>query len=429
MNAPPGHDVDAVGSGRSTTGAAAVSATPPGPARAGAIETQQRLRLRRFALAMATYVFNGLATLVVANIGAGETPEGFWFRFLGLAVLINVVLAATFVTGWNLRFKDPSLTGAQIVASGLWGMVALHAFPDARPLVLMFFVPAFCFGMLRLSASQYIGVAALVMVEYAGLLAFDALTRASFDRHYEFFVFMLFGSLLAWLAWFGGVVSRIRSDLHARTIALEEANRLITEKSITDELTTVYNRRHAMDTLRQMAALAERVGLPLSVALFDVDHFKKVNDTHGHHVGDQVLRTLSQRTRDALRGSDRVLSVPGPSAPGREVPRDDASGMVARFGGEEFLLLLPGANLEQARSVMTRVTQDVTRDPIDAPMPLKVTLSTGVAQHRQGESIDQLLQRADAAMYRAKRAGRDRVECADDGAGATTVMPLPTARM
>lgn len=407
----------------------AASASTPAPQRHGSIEAHQRLRLRRFALALATYVFNGLATLVVANIGAGDTPGGFWLRFLGLAVLINVLLAGAFVGGWNLRLKDPSLTGLQIVASGLWGMVALQAFPDARPLLLLFFVPAFCFGMLRLSAGQYFGVAAIVMVEYAGLLVFDASTRPSFDPQYEFFVFLLFGSLLAWLAWFGGVVNRIRSDLHARTIALEDANRIITEQSITDELTTVYNRRHAMDTLRQMAALAERVGLPLAVALFDIDHFKKINDSHGHHVGDAVLRALSQRTREALRSSDLVLSVPAAGAPGRQARPDQASGMVARFGGEEFLLLLPGATLEQARSVITRVTRDVTRDPIEVHVPLKVTLSTGIAQHRHGESIDQLLQRADTAMYRAKDAGRDRIVCADDGSSALTSSPLPAEPM
>ena len=377
----------------------------------------QRVRIRRWLLAVATYAFNAAAAAGVAQIGLGEVPPAFWWQFIGVAVAINVVLGLVFATGWNLRFPDPSLTGLQIVLSAGWGMLALYAMPNARPLILMFFVPAFCFGMLQLPARAYYMTAVAVMAVYATMLLVDHATRPGFDLRHELFVFGLFGALLAWLAWFGSIVDRIRRDLRRRTHELEEANRLITEHSITDDLTSLANRRHAMAVLRRSVALAERQGMALSVALLDVDHFKRINDRHGHQAGDAVLRELAHRMRDALRDSDHVL--PAPAAAATDGTGDDR--MLARLGGEEFLVLMPGTTLAQAATTMERLAQRVRALPVEVPTPVEVSFSAGVAQHRRGETVDELLHRADAAMYRAKSLGRQRIEC-DGGA-----LPSPQA--
>lgn len=155
-----------------------------------------------------------------------------------------------------------------------------------------------------------------------------------------------------------------------------------------DSLTGISSRDHVLANLATAVFDASRLGTPLSVAMVDIDHFKRVNDTHGHLVGDLVLRGIAQRMRDALRDDD----------------------LVGRYGGEEFLLLLRGAPLTTAAAVADRLRQRIATTPIDAEgQRVHVSTSMGIAQLRAGEDATSLLARADAALYRAKALGRDRV--------------------
>ena len=146
-----------------------------------------------------------------------------------------------------------------------------------------------------------------------------------------------------------------------------------------DPLTGAYN-RNALEVL-----LEERA--TLSVAMVDVDHFKAINDQHGHAAGDDVLRRLTQVIASVLRPSDAVV----------------------RFGGEEFLLVLPEVSLGEAQRIAERARAAV--EAISS-FPSPVTISIGIAEHRQGEAPMTLIERADAALYAAKKAGRNRVEVA-----------------
>jgi hypothetical protein len=129
-----------------------------------------------------------------------------------------------FTIGANLRFSDPSLTREQIVYSGFWGLVPLYALPEARPIVMMFYIPAFSFGMLRLTRRQFLGVTAYVMGFYALVLIVEYLQgRRGFSIHYELFLFVLFGILLTWFAFFGGFVSDLRRRLRLRNLEIEKA--------------------------------------------------------------------------------------------------------------------------------------------------------------------------------------------------------------
>jgi two-component system cell cycle response regulator len=133
-------------------------------------------------------------------------------------------------------------------------------------------------------------------------------------------------------------------------------------------------------------------GKPVSVLLFDIDHFKSVNDTYGHAAGDEVLRAIGQRASANLRGTD----------------------MVARFGGEEFVVVMSDTPRDLAAMVADRIRERVAAEPIplqDDPAGLTVTVSIGVASTGPDDTTpDDILRRADAAMYRAKAAGRNRVE-------------------
>lgn len=201
-----------------------------------------------------------------------------------------------------------------------------------------------------------------------------------------------------------------------RILALEhtlrERNREIARLAVTDPLTGVYNRRHLMEYLPRELARARRYGRPLGLILCDLDHFKGVNDTYGHGVGDEVLTEFTRRLAGQVRrGVD----------------------WLARCGGEEFVLVLPETDLSGSLAVAHRLRQQVAATPFATSAgPVMVTASFGVAARPVGEadSLDagSLLARADACLYQAKAAGRNRVvgpwgplPGGDDPAG----VPLP----
>jgi len=161
------------------------------------------------------------------------------------------------------------------------------------------------------------------------------------------------------------------------------------ESAERDALTGLGNRRHFARRGGELMAQVQRHDSPLVLALIDVDHFKSVNDTHGHAVGDRVLTGLAHVLRENARASD----------------------VVTRYGGEEFLMLLPGVTLEQAAEACERLREAVARTSWDvgSAAPLRVTISLGLACTPPHE-MDLLLSRADAALYAAKRGGRNRLQ-------------------
>jgi diguanylate cyclase (GGDEF)-like protein len=161
------------------------------------------------------------------------------------------------------------------------------------------------------------------------------------------------------------------------------------ELAMHDELTGLYNRRHFIELAESELARVRRTGTPLSLAMVDIDHFKRVNDVFGHAVGDLALKELAVAMRETLRGSD--------------VP--------ARFGGEEFVLLLTDTALEGALSVTERLRERVGRTEVRVAddRVARFTISAGVAELGPGEAFESLLARADEALYRAKDEGRNRI--------------------
>jgi hypothetical protein len=202
-----------------------VSGEPKAPGGDIGIKTAQRLRMRRFGMALGTYAFAIVTTALTTRLGLGKMSNAEWILFLGLALFGNAVFFLLFATRANLRFSDPSLTWIQIFYSGLWGMLVLYALPKARPIVLMFYVPAFSFGMLRLTRAQYLRLVAAVMGLYAGLLLLEYFQRPQdFRIQYELFLFVLFGMLLTWIAFFGGFVTNIRRRLRMQNEEIRKAH-------------------------------------------------------------------------------------------------------------------------------------------------------------------------------------------------------------
>ena len=167
----------------------------------------------------------------------------------------------------------------------------------------------------------------------------------------------------------------------------------VREDALTDGLTQIGNRKMLDLRLREETARARETGEPLCVALADIDHFKAFNDTYGHRIGDEVLCLAARILKDSVKGQDTP----------------------ARYGGEEFCLVLPRTSLQDATRLANGIRHTLENRVLTSKKTGesygRITISFGVSQYRRGEPVDEFLNRADTALYRAKAAGRNRVEC------------------
>jgi diguanylate cyclase (GGDEF)-like protein/PAS domain S-box-containing protein len=170
--------------------------------------------------------------------------------------------------------------------------------------------------------------------------------------------------------------------------AQKQAREELLVQATRDALTGVFNRRYVEDVVGKEVGRAERHARPLAVAMVDADHFKRINDSHGHQTGDEVLRAISDRCQKMLRSND----------------------VFGRYGGEEFVIVFPETTVEEAGVVAERLRSAVADSPITVgDHALDVTVSIGLGAHARGDDADKLLRRADTALYDAKQAGRNLV--------------------
>jgi diguanylate cyclase (GGDEF)-like protein len=178
---------------------------------------------------------------------------------------------------------------------------------------------------------------------------------------------------------------------YERRLQAEARAEDMSQLAITDPLTRIMNRRGITVALLDSMAQSERYRAPLTVAMADIDHFKKINDTRGHEAGDRILAEVAGVLSEELRMPDKV----------------------ARYGGEEFLILFPHTSLAQARKIADRIRAAVGKHRFELDgTRFPLTISLGVAQFQRGEDLEKLMSRVDRALYDAKEAGRNRVATA-----------------
>jgi len=358
-----------------------------------AVERKQALRTQR--LGIATAVYAPCALLLYLVEWFGFLPDGFTLLWAGLFAGANLLFFLLIRSRLNLRFADPSMTMAQMsVAIAAVALVLYHA-QAARGALLMFLPVIVVFGVLQLSTAQVLVMGALAVLTYAAVILLLAINRpASVDLRLEWVQWIALTATLAVLCALVGYMSGVRQRL-------SQSLRTIREMAQRDALTGVFNRHHLADTLEREIGRCERASPAFLALMVDIDHFKRINDRHGHLVGDEVLRFVAQEIRAALRKSDYV----------------------ARYGGEEFVVLMSAADPASSPAACERLRARIARMVVTKLAGEPVTVSIGGAAYREGDTAASLLERADAALYRAKRGGRNRVEL--DLSAATDAGPQP----
>jgi len=222
----------------------------------------------------------------------------------------------------------------------------------------------------------------------ATMAVMSRLNPAIYKAEVEIGHFAMVSIMLAVVSLLAEQLSRLRERLRRQRIDLAQALERIQNLATRDDLTGLVNRRHMQELMQLEHQRGVRSGHPFCVAVIDLDHFKRINDTHGHATGDEVLRSFAREALAAIRVSD----------------------VLARWGGEEFLLLLSDTRGPLARLGVERLrerTASLRMKLSDAP--LGFTLSAGVTEHLAGESLADTIARADQALYAAKAAGRNKV--------------------
>jgi diguanylate cyclase len=297
---------------------------------------------------------------------------------------------AAYASGWNLRFRDPSLT-APLVLAGVTvqlGLVVL-APQVAFPFIVNIFT-VFAFGAIWMSLRASIAVWALTLAACGAVLwALGARTAVPAESPAEVVLTwlcfsLILGRCLLLSVYANALRAKVAEGRRRLAASLEQVQELVHY----DELTRTLNRRSLIGRLEQEIGRARRSGAPFSVAMLDLDHFKAINDTYGHAVGDEVLRQFTATVSATMRETD----------------------VFGRYGGEEFLLLLLVSDPRASLAPLERIRLAVALHDWEAVVPgLALTTSIGVAGLLPEETVAQLLRRADEALYEAKAAGRNRV--------------------
>jgi diguanylate cyclase len=356
------------------------------PARA---QRRRRGRLVTVAMVSASHVVSAVLFGLLWASGAIDATVPIVYAAVAFSAcaIFFIVLGS----GWTDALRDHYIVMPHMAVHALITLAFILWVPQIGVLLIMALFVIFAFGALRMNLRRVL-IGSLVMALVIGaVIAYLgprlALPVATWQQRAV--CGLWFALILVCSTLIGLYGSRLRGLLRERNAQLATTLKQLDRLAHHDELTGTLNRRSIMQLIEEERQRMERTGQPFGIALFDVDHFKRINDGHGHVVGDEVLRRFAVSAATEMRHTDRL----------------------GRYGGEEFLMLLTGTPDDEGALVATeRVRLGIERQPwSEIAQGLALTVSAGVGVCRRGESIEQLLMRADAALYAAKHAGRNRV--------------------
>jgi len=358
-------------------------------------DKDQAVRIERLLLASSTYLFG--IFIVGYCRWHGLFPAAPYTIVLGGALAFSLLFYAAIRLKWNLRASDPSLTFPQMLVASMVNTYLVYHTTEVRGVLLMGYVLILVFGIFKLRRPQFLVVGALVLIVYACIIAVEYVSnRPGFNLPVEVFQWLVLSFVYPWFAWVGGYISDLRRKQRETNqqlkVAIEHNAKtleLIRKQAICDELTGLFNRRHMLEQLAGFNSAASAGRDKFCVLLIDIDHFKRINDSAGHFVGDQVLVECAAAIQTSVRKTDTV----------------------ARWGGEEFMVLLPSESLSSIGDVIDRIHHRITAlDFSGLGVNAPVTVSIGAAESRREELVKDVLTAADTALYLAKANGRNRTE-------------------
>lgn len=353
-------------------------------------DPKQRLRLARSLSAAVVFLLCMLIQYFAVVFGMADRMHALLMVAFVLCAECGFYVAIR--SGWTLRWRDPALTMPQMIFAIVCAALAYAINPPLRGLMPMVMALVLVFGAFILPPQRcrqlgWLAVLALVTTMMLSM----ARHPADFPLRIEAFHFLLSALVLPVIGRLAGQLSDLRFRQKVQQRALRDALEALRKLATHDELTGLPNRRRALEIMDYEERRTRRQRAPLCTCLIDIDHFKQVNDRLGHLAGDQALQHFAAILGKALRAGD----------------------VLARWGGEEFLLLLPATQVGDALPVIERLRQ-LCADPENwrEHPELKVTFSAGLTAQEYGESIDLAIARADVALYEAKKAGRNCVQTA-----------------
>jgi diguanylate cyclase (GGDEF)-like protein len=354
----------------------------------------QRERIAWIGMTAASYATDTLFLALFAVAGTLSGTVAVTYGAAAAAISAGTYWATA--SGWNLKLRDPSLVKPlNILGIAMQLGVVLVAPQIAFPFLANLFT-VFAFGMiwlpLRASIALWaLGIAGTAAVFYVVRGRIGVPDSSAFEL---ILVWLYFSLILARCLLLSVAANAMRARLADSRRKLAASLEQVQQLASHDELTGTINRRSLMAAMERERMRAERSGAVFSLAMIDLDHFKRVNDTYGHAAGDEVLRAFAATVRATMRATD----------------------VFGRYGGEEFVLILVGDAPASALKAMERIRVAVAAKDWSAIAPdLPVTLSAGIASHCKGETIEQMLHRADLALYLAKDAGRNSIIANPDG--------------
>ncbi len=293
-------------------------------------------------------------------------------------------------SGLSRFLSDAGMALPQILAFIAWSLVGYVVLPEAHAGMLTYVSLILVYGGFALDhAGVRIMMICTLMLLSAVMGFVTSAHPATYPRAVEGVYFLILVATMSLLTWFANQLADFRQRLRRQTSELGATLAQVERMATRDALTSVYNRRHMQELLTHHVRLAQRQRAGFTIALLDLDHFKRINDRHGHAVGDEVLS-----------GFARMLATRLPPAHA-----------VARWGGEEFLLLAPGDEPHCVARLIDTVRAHLQSAVMCVQAPgLRANVSAGVAAYEHGETLAQLVERADRALYAAKAAGRARTE-------------------
>lgn len=349
-------------------------------------DPKMRLAVRLGLLPSGIYVAWCVMHIFAVRFGFESQSTANW---LTVSHIIGIVAFYPLVrSGYTMRFQDSGLVLPQILYASAEAIVGYPLIPPLRATILQMLCLIQVFGLFSLRPRQTViaGSSAVGMM-FIMWCTMTVLEWPEFHPAAEAMKLSLSSFVVMLLALISMRYSRMRGILREQKQELTSAVEQVRQIAICDPLTGLYNRQHMQELLQLEKKRQARTGQAFSVALIDLDHFKRVNDTHGHNVGDEVLCSFAQALKAIMRESD----------------------VVCRWGGEEFLVLLPDTQASEGVAGLDRLRKHLVglRLATSAPL-LRATLSAGVTTHHVHETLEQTIERADQALYAAKSNGRDR---------------------